>query len=256
MKVQTLIASMNQHDYSLAEKLHIETDAIIGNQTDKNSIETVEYSGHKVTYLNFNERGVGLNRNNCFMRADADICLFGDDDVEYFEGYSEIITREFENNPDADVIVFNIKETVPTRYIINKRSRVHFFNGFRYGAVRIACRTQSVRFAGVSFNLLFGGGTPHGHGEDVLFIQDCLKKHLHIYTSPEYICKLNDSRDSTWFKGYDDKFLADHGALFKAVSKRYWKLLCFQDAVRHAKSVYKCGTVMYCYKKMVTPNSR
>ena len=43
---------------------------------------------------------------NALMRADADICLFADDDMVYEDNYVEIIENAFRDNPYADVIVF------------------------------------------------------------------------------------------------------------------------------------------------------
>ena len=107
MRIQVLVAAMHQTDHSLLEKMNIQTDAIIGNQCDRNEVEDFEWNGHRIKYLNFAERGVGLNRNNALMRADADICLFADDDMVYVDGYAEKILTAFNENPDADVIVFN-----------------------------------------------------------------------------------------------------------------------------------------------------
>lgn len=81
MKIQVLVATINQRDHTLLEKMNINSNAIIGNQCDWNSIEKFKYKNQDITYLNFNERGVGLNRNNTLMRADGDICLFADDDI-------------------------------------------------------------------------------------------------------------------------------------------------------------------------------
>lgn len=67
MKIQVLAAAMNQSDHSLIEKMNIRTDAIIGNQCDRNSVEEFQVNGHNIKYLNFNERGVGLNRNNSLI---------------------------------------------------------------------------------------------------------------------------------------------------------------------------------------------
>ena len=33
--------------------------------------------------------------------------------------------------------------------------------------------------------------------------------------------------------GYDEKYLRDQGVLYRTMSRRLWKLLCLQDAVRH-----------------------
>ena len=113
---------MSQTDHSLLDKMNIQTDAIVANQCDKNFIEQFEWNGHTVKYLNFAERGVGLNRNNALMRAEADICLFADDDMVYVDGYGEILERLFSENPKADVIIFNIKENQISRYVIPKKN--------------------------------------------------------------------------------------------------------------------------------------
>lgn len=49
------------------------------------STSDIVYKGNEVIMYTWNERGVGLNRNNLIMRADAEIVLFADDDVIYDE---------------------------------------------------------------------------------------------------------------------------------------------------------------------------
>ena len=68
-KVQVLVAAMNQHDYSLLDKMNIQSDVIVANQSDFNRVDVFDYKGNQAIYLNFEERGVGLNRNNALMRA-------------------------------------------------------------------------------------------------------------------------------------------------------------------------------------------
>ena len=161
MKIQVLVAAMNQTDHSLIEKMNIKTDAIIGNQCSFNSIEEFKVGNQTIRYLNFAEKGVGLNRNNALMRADADICLFADDDMVYEDNYIETIEKAFRENPDADVIVFNLKEKILTRKLIAKKTRVGYLNYLRYGTARIAVRLQSIKKHGIYFNQCFGGGTEH-----------------------------------------------------------------------------------------------
>lgn len=248
MTLQVLVASMFQNDYSLISRMNIKTSAIVGNQCDRNEVQSFDVDGKKVTYLSFCERGVGLNRNNCLMRATADYCLFADDDMVYYDNYEKIVVDSFEEHPDADVIVFNITENTG-RYVNKRDFRISYFNFMRYGAARIAIKTQRIQEANVFFNLCFGGGTQHGHGEDVLFLAECLKKNLKIYASPKFIAELRDTRESTWFRGYDDKFFQDHGALFYAINSKIWKLLCFQDALRHHNQ-YGCSMIA-AYSKMI-----
>lgn len=236
MKIEVLVAAMNQTDYSLVDKMKITTDAIVGNQCDKNEITHIKKQKNRVTYLSFNEKGVGLNRNNSLMRSQGDILLFADDDLVYVDDYEEIILKQFRENPKADVIIFNIKEKVPERYIIKKKFRVNWYNFMRFGAVRIAVKRRSIQEKGVFFNLCFGGGTQYAHGEDTLFLSECIKKKLKIYAVPNVIAELVDNRESTWFEGYNDKYFKDTGALYKVMSNNFGKLLCIQDAIRHQKT--------------------
>lgn len=236
LKIQVLVATMHQTDHSLIEKMNICTSAIVGNQCDHNSVETFDVNGNCIVYLNFHERGVGLNRNNALMRADADICLFADDDMVYDADYVETVKRAFLETPDADVVVFNLREKVPTRKLITKKTRVGHLNYLRYGTARVAVRLDSVKKCGIYFNQCFGGGTEHCHGEDNLFLNACLKNGLKIIAVPEYIAALTEERKSSWNNGYDDKYIKDQGTLYFTLSKRWWRLLCLQDAVRRHRS--------------------
>ena len=236
LKIQVLVATMNQTDHSLIEKMNICTGAIVGNQCDHNFVETVEQNNQTVTYYNFAERGVGLNRNNTLMRADADVCLFADDDMVYEDNYTEIVEKAFTENPKADVLVFNLKEKIPKRKLITRKSKVGYLNYLRYGTARIAVRLDSVKKHGIYFNQCFGGGTEHCHGEDNLFLNACLKNGLKIVAVPNYIATLTEERESSWNNGYDEKYIKDQGVLFRTLSRRWWRLLCLQDALRRHKS--------------------
>lgn len=235
MEVQVLVASMNQKDYSLLEKMNIKSAAIIGNQCKINRIDNFIWKEHKITYLNFAERGVGLNRNNALMRADADYCLFADDDMIYEDNYVDKVCSAFKQLNDADVIIFNLKEDNPSRFVIKKITKVNYFNYLRYGTARIAIKLKSIRENGIFFNQCFGGGTEHSHGEDNIFLTECLNKGLRIYAVPEYIAYLTEERKSSWNSGYDKKYLVDQGVLYYTISKKWWVFLCIQDVIRHRK---------------------
>jgi glycosyltransferase involved in cell wall biosynthesis len=237
MNIQVLVAAMHQKDHQLLEKMNIQTDVIVGNQADHDSIEKFKYKNFNAAYLTFNERGVGLNRNNSLMRASADICMLADDDMVYVDGYPEIVKKAFEECPKADIIVFNLLEPHSTnkRYVIKKKQRVTYLNFLRYGAARVAFKLKSVRENGIYFNQCFGGGTEHCAGEDNLFLSSCLNKGLKIYAYPAYIAELTEERESTWNAGDVKKYLQDKGALFRVLSPKLWKLLCLQDAIRHSR---------------------
>ena len=247
MSIQVLVASMNQDDHSLLKSMNITSDAIIANQTSFNSIEDVEYNNHKVTYLNFNEKGVGLNRNNALMRATNEIVVFADDDEEFVINYQQIIEKAFKENPKADVLIFNI-EGLPSGNS-SKVKRIRFHNVMKYGAVRIAAKREALAEKGIFFNLSFGGGCKYSHGEDSIFLVDCLRKGLKIFTYPACIARMLDTRPSTWFNGYNDKYFSDTGKMYKVITRRFWVLLCIQDAISHSRLYGQSWR--YVFKEMI-----
>ncbi len=219
MKLQVLIATMHQKDHSLLEKMNIRSDAIVGNQCDgRHDSEQFEWNGHQVQYLNFSERGVGLNRNNALMRAEGDIILFADDDVVYNDDYVEKILSAFDKYPEADLITFNVTSLNVERpaYMDKKDHRLHLYNCLKYGTFRIAVRRNSIWRNGIYFSLLFGGGATYQCGEDSLFLVECLQKGLKLFASSECIGSVNHM-ESTWFRGRDEKYFTDIGHLYAAM---------------------------------------
>ncbi|MBV7508967.1 glycosyltransferase family 2 protein [Bacillus sp. sid0103] len=252
MNLQVLISTMHQTDHSLLGKMNIQTDAIIVNQCDRNEFEEFEYKGKLIRILSFEERGVGLSRNNALMRANNDICLFADDDVKYVDGYENIIVQAFIENPNVDIMIFNVISTNPERplHTIKKNSRVRLYNCLKYGAVSIAARTEKLKEANVYFSLLFGGGAKYSAGEDSLFIVECIQKGLRICTCPQVIGYASQE-DSTWFEGYTDKYFFDKGAFFACLSRKMYWLYCIMYSLKWRKMLKENGGIYHSYKNMI-----
>ena len=252
LSLQVLAVTMHQSDLSLAERMHIEGDALIGNQCDRTAKETVKTEDGEITMYSFDERGVGLNRNNLLMRATADIVLFADDDVVYDEGYRELVLEQFRNHPEADVITFNvvpIPDTIPPD-LNTKWKRVGRLNCLKYGAPRIAARLDRLRGKNLYYSLLFGGGAKYSSGEDSLFIMDCVRSGLKVYAAPVRIgCVKFET--SSWFSGYTEKYFKDKGLFFYYLSHRYYKLLCLQYCVRRGNLFREFFTARQAYRLML-----
>ena len=254
MKLEVLLATMDQMDDSVLDTTGICSDVIVCNQNvAKTDYRKYIKNGHNVRWYDFQERGVGLNRNNALLRATADICLLADDDVVYEEGYEKIVLDAFENHPEADMILFNIYSADgKKRSNAQKSMRVRLNNCGRYGAVRLAFRRLSVIKNAISFNQLFGGGCMFTAGEDIIFLRTCIKKGLHVIAVPDCILRLTDQRPSTWFSGHNQKFYEDFGsgyychfgnlaavATFVQLIRRRKKLLgdySFWEAWKHART--------------------
>ena len=251
MDLQVLVATMHQIDYSILKKMNINSDAIVINQSDKHEYDEFIYRGNAIRFFSFAERGVGLSRNTALMRATADICIFADEDMTYVDDYKEIIINAFNENPDADMILFNVPSTNldrPTNNITSK-NRVRWYNCLRYGAVNFAVRTEKIRRKNIHFSLLFGGGAKYNAGEDSMFIADCIKKGFKIYTEPKIIGYVSQE-DSSWFKGYTDNYFINKGAFYGILSRKFSKLLCLQFAIRHRKMFRKEKTWIEAYNLM------
>lgn len=240
MTLQVLVSTMHQKDMSLIQKMNIHSDAVIINQSDFNEYWEYNQPDFKVKFYSFAERGVGLSRNNALMRATADICLFADDDVTYTDDYKDKVLQEFKNHPESDVIVFNVPSTCndPRQkdYIAKQWKKLNVLNCFRHGTFRIAVKREAVLKKNIFFTLLFGGGARYSAGEDSLFLSDCIRKGLSVYESPVVIGNVSHE-ESTWFKGYTDKYFLDKGAFYACFSKNIPFLWCLQFAVRR-KNLY------------------
>ena len=223
--LQLLVASVDRNVITLSGEMNIGSDAIICNQS--NAVEFVSYKhkGYQVDAYTFAEHGVGLNRNNALLRASADIVLFADDDIVYEENYREMVLAEFKKHPKADMILFNVTAADGRQtYHIDRFGRVRWYNCGRYPTYSMAVRLEPLQRERITFSLLFGGGAKYCNGEDSLFIQECIRKGLRVYKAPVLIGREN-GRDSTWFKGYDDKFFYDRGVLYHAMYGWYAKLM-------------------------------
>ena len=239
MTIQVLISTMHQKDYSLLDRMNIQSDAIVVNQCDRNEIFEFEYKGHQIKWISLAERGVGLSRNTALMRATADILLFADDDVVYLDGYVDIVCSEFINNPKVDVFTFNLNSLNASRpeYLDSKNHKLHWHNSLKYGATRISIRRESAFKKNLTFSLLFGGGAVHQAGEDNLFITQALQSGMNVWASKALIGTVNQE-ESTWFKGYNERYYFDRGYLFGNMYgwKAKYLLMLLEFKEKHTKS--------------------
>ena len=234
MSIQVIVATMHQKDYSLLDKMNIQSDAIICNQCDKTEFTEFEYKGHNIKWLSFTDRGVGLNRNNGLMRATADIVLFADDDVVYDDGYAKTIEDYYAKNPQADVVVFNFNRITNgiTSLIVEKEGKASKRDITKYGTVCISAKREKLHFRNITFHLQFGGGAKYSCGEDTLFLQDCYNKKLQIFITKEVLGTVTDG-DSSWFKGYTDKYFFDKGVVYYCFGHRMAGLFALYHCVKH-----------------------
>lgn len=250
MKYQLLVAAMNRNEISLYDEMNLSSDAVIINQSDFHRKEFIEKDGCLLQIYSFDERGVGLSRNTALMRATADIVEFADDDMIFTDTYMADVIKAFNDHPEADAILFSVESLNPKRPLLKipKFKRINRIEALKYGCARLAVRREKIVYNNITFSLLFGGGAKYGSGEDTIFLQDCLKAGLRIYKSPIKVADVKQD-DSTWFKGYTDRYYYDKGALFAAALPKMCRLYALVTAFKTIKNIREFKSKYLLYLK-------
>ena len=255
MTIQLLIATMHQDDYSLLDRINLQSEAVVINQCDRESNYIFSVNGHKVTWINTLERGLSRSRNMALKNATADLCVICDDDEVLSDNYPEMINNAYSNLPDADLIVFNVN-----RIGWNEQERIFIKSGkvrrFKtYGSVHLTFRRERINQKQIVFNTDFGAGSgKYTSAEDAIFCRSCHLNGLKMYTYPGILCSVT-CEESTWFKGYDEHYFYDVGAYLsvafpktKHIMKWYYPLrvrkitdLTFVNIIRSIN----CGFIGY-----------
>ena len=213
---EILCATMNQTSFSKIDEMNIRSNVIFANQTSFFSLEDKIINGKRAIMINTKTKGVGINRNLALALASSDLCLFSDDDVKYLDDMEEIVTNEFVDFPDADVIIFNFISDSSTRKIkkYEKTHRIHKFSKKPWATFQIAFKLNSIRRCNINFSTLFGGGCIFPCGEDSLIIRDFLKNKLKVYVSSRTIGEVSFKK-SSWFTGFNKEYFYGQGAYYQ-----------------------------------------
>ena len=248
--VEMLVSAVNQNTVTLASEMNLEADAVIINQCQEDRYTEYLYQDHMIRCVYSRQKGVGRSRNLALLYAEAQLLLFADEDIRYRDGYAQDIRREFDQHPEADMILFNVRQSEGREtYHNNDFGRVRWYSCGRYPAYSICVRKKKLQEAGVMFSLLFGGGAQYSNGEDSLFLQECLRKKMRIYHSPIEIGH-EIVRKSTWFEGYTDKFFIDRGVLYHFLYGRFASLFALRFLYKNRKTMCRERSLRKCYELM------
>lgn len=237
MELEVLVATMQQTDLSLVEKMNLRQNAVIANQCGRWDYTQSRIDGKQVRMLSTDTKGVGINRNLALQLAEADILLFADDDMVYYDGTLQGVLDAFRQQPDADVIFFCMDYTRDGEIFEQRRhktKRLHTWNCLRYGAARMAIRREAVVRHRLAFSTLFGGGCRYSSGEDTLFILEAVRAGLKLYAS-DYVIGKCAKDTSSWFSGYNEKYFYDRGALVACAFPKTKQLMKWYFAWKASK---------------------
>lgn len=243
-RFQVLCVTMHQTDFSKIDQMNLHSDVIFANQTNETSYKEYTFEGHTAKMLSTNTRGVGINRNVSLMLADSEICLFADDDMVYENDLEKLVISEFDQHPDADIIIFNVKtsdDTVRKQRVYERTRKCFGLERMPWGGVRIAFRLSSVKKANIWFTTLFGGGAVYASGEDSIWLKEAKRKGLCFYVSSNTIGTVYFD-NSTWYTGRDEKLFFARGAYIAQTHKKLFFIWCIYYAIRFSANA-KIGFV-------------
>lgn len=242
MKLQILIATMHETDFSLLERMNISSDAIVINQTNEDKRFEFSYRNKDIIWINSTERGLSKSRNLALKNCSSDIVLLADNDEIMNDDYETIILDEFLKFENVDLLVFNIEPIRPKNkwYFNSKEKRLRKYNIMKFGSPRLAFKVEEIKNNKIVFNEHFGSGTSNGGGEDSLFLNDVLKNKLKCFSSIKYIAKIYDD-NSTWFNGYTYDYFVKLGAFFDEMYKRNRKIIKFVYLLKHHRLTKNIG---------------
>lgn len=246
MSFQVLVATMQQNDFSIADKMNIHCGSVIANQAEREEITNQVFETYEHKMITTSTRGVGLNRNIALLAATADIVLFADDDVTYSDDMPQRVVDAFAEIPKADVIVFGMDMQRDGKIFEKRRckkKRIRIWNSMRYGTYRIAARREALIENNITFHQCFGGGCEFGSGEDSLFLKKCFDSGLKIY-SHDYVLGSCSKDKSSWFTGCNEKYFYDKGVLLRHLFPSTAYLMAFYFSFR-----FKRETIIKPFKR-------
>ena len=256
MTLDVLISCMYQEDFSIVQKSHLSSGAVIVNQCDISSERTdtttlvVDNQAYSISMISTPQRGLSRSRNMAIYHSKADICMLSDDDEIYADNYPDNIQQAFQDYPHADVILFNVENA--HRAFPDHPMPVGYLRALRFCSLQIVFRRNSIIEKGVLFDEMMGSGTGNGSGEENKFLFDCLKQGLKLQYVPITIATVVSGSNSQWFSGYTDKFFFDKGwATSRYMGKLFATLYVTTYAIRKYSLYKKENTLFNSYKCML-----
>ena len=241
MEIEILLSTMNLKNEEgvkkLVNKMNIKTGVVVINQINKN-IKKFDYIDNNIRSYSFYEKGSSISRNRALENANGDILILADDDVKYEDDYEKTIKKAYEKYKDADIIAFYVESLNKKRKIKKQRNhKVNFLTSLKIQSSQITLKKESIENANIKFDEDFGSGCSFKVGEESIFLYEALRKKLKIYFVNRKIGVVTQ-KQSKWFSGYNKDFFINQGTIFYRLSKKYYKLLILQYALRKRK-LYK-----------------
>ncbi|CAA6812559.1 MAG: Glycosyl transferase, group 2 family protein [uncultured Sulfurovum sp.] len=244
MKFQTLISTMD--NYFFERNILPSSNFIVINQYGDKSLRLL----NKENLFNMKGRGLAKSRNYAIAKASAEICHISDDDLEYIKNFDLVIENAFSENPEADIITFQVVS--PEGEPFNNYKKNKFWHTKRtimsVCSVEIAFRRESLLANKLYFDERFGLASNFPTGEEIIFLSDALDKGLKVLYIPEKI--VTHPKESSGSNYGNERLLEAKGAMFYRIFGRLGYMATLLYAYKkHHRSPFSIGVFT---KKMLT----
>ena len=253
MRVEVLLATMYRDNTNIIEEMNLSTAVTVINQTNDESVQEFILKGKNVQWINSKARGLSKSRNDAIYNARNEICLLADDDMIYRDGYESVVLKAFEQNPEADIIVFGINSIERNNLVGLKKltnEKLNYRKSMLACSVQLGIKIDSVRERHLKYNEKVGPGGRYNMGDENIFLTRCYNSGLKFYSCSEVIADLHTA-DSSWFKGFDEKYLFDRGAVLGGMSKRLSILYIIRFALLNYRKYSKDFSFIKALKIML-----
>ncbi len=182
--------------------------------------------------------GISKNRNHCLSLLEDEINLLADDDLEYLNGFEHKVLDAFNDNPEADIITFEIEN----RRRFFKKFWHNKFSILRVASVSIAFRKSAIKKNKLKFNEKFGVNATYISGEENLFLKDALDAGLKILALPEVIVK----HPGRWTSDvFTKKQIESKVAIFRELYGNFYAFLSIFYFAFLKRKVHKVSILKY-----------
>ena len=245
MSLEVIMSAVNLKEKSLLASGILDlksskTKCLIINQVEEKYL--FEIKSRNLRLMSFAEKGLSKSRNSGLNNVSSEYTLITDEDIRFKNGFDKVILASFENNPKADIIVFQMEtiEGKPQKPYKKNSAWLNVMGIMKVSSVEIAFRTEVVKNQNLNFDENFGLGSKYPTGEESIFLADALRKKLKILYVPTPIVIHPGTGSGYQFKN-NVELIRSKGALFYRIFN--WKsyFVCFLFALKK----YKLSSVSF-----------
>lgn len=251
MTFNLLISCMHQKDTGIIQRTNVQSDVIIVNQCDKESIEEFDFINKKGRschgkFICTIERGLSKSRNMALQNSWGDICLICDDDEVLEDDCEEKILRAYHDKPDAALIAFALIRKDNGKKYPKEKNKLGYKQILKTSSLQISFSRELIINHRITFDEKMGSGTGNGGGEENMFMFTVKKNGLKMFYYPDIIATVNPG-ESQWFQGYNERYFENlgwsnrrlFGSVIGLVYLFYWAIFRRNIYSKDGLSVYK-----------------